>query len=380
MKKTTARRLSSLVLAASVGSLLAACGSTPKAAPTFDPKADARAQAATFIGNNGKTKHLSGVKKVAVTGCNVMFAETSAAHAGTSGGLFSEVGNTRRAEAKVSVLYTLQGMSDADMQQFANEICADSENRLKTAGFDIVPTAELLQNEGFKALLGSGRASPFEYKTPGKGPKTTYKVFAPTGYTVHDPRYIGVASGLGQAFKSAAGNASWQNETRVMNELGASAVTINVLIDFAQLQSSGEAKALSLFSQDKAEVKHGVNLGITGLVEFKPNDQLKCWDRFGKRECMLNANTSPIYSSKEPVTTSEVFYKDVVNATTTGDKVAAGFTKALSMVAAMGGVGGVSSYDVTRYNVNVEPAQFTKVSRDGVNGFLDMVFLTASAR
>ncbi|HEY0974877.1 MAG TPA: hypothetical protein VGE57_10325 [Solimonas sp.] len=377
MTRRPAPRLALLVAAAATGTLLAGCASTPAAPPTFDPQASAKAQAATFIGDNGKTKHLSGVKKVAVTGCNVLFAETSSAHAGTSGGIFSEVGNTVRAEAKVSVLYTLNGVSDAQMQVFANEICADAENRLKSAGFDIVPTAELLANDSFKALLGSGKASPLEFKAPGKGSKTTYKVFAPTGYTVYDPRYIGVGGGLAQAFKAAGGNSTWQHEGRVMQQLGASAVNISIVVDFAQLQSSGQARAMSLASQDTAEVKHGVNLGISGQIEFKPADQLKCWERFGKQECMLNANTSPIFTSKNPVTTSERFYKEVVDTTTTGDKVTAGFTKALSVLSAMGGVGGVASHDITRYSVEVDAAQFAKVSRDGANGFLDMVFLTA---
>lgn len=371
------KKLAVLGTATAVAALLGACGGSAPAKPTFDPQADARAQAATFIGNNGRTKYLGEIKKVAVTGCNVLFAETSAAHAGTSGGLFSEAGGYSRAEAKVSVLYTLDGMSDEDMQRFANEVCADAENRLKVAGFEIVPTADLLANDAFKALMASGKSSPFNFKSPEKGSKTTYKVFAPSGYTVYDQRYIGVAGGLAQAFKAAAGSSAWQHEGRVMSQLGAAAVNINVMIDFAQLQSSGQAKAFSLASQNKAEVTHGVNLGITGQVEFKPNTQLKCWDRFGKHECMLNANTSPIFSSKNAVTTSEQFYKQVVNATTTGDKVAAGLTKALSIMSAMGGVGGVSSHDVTRYTVEVEPAQFTKVSRDGVNGFLDMVFLSA---
>ncbi len=377
MNASTSNRPVLLLAAAGLSGLLGACASAPVAAPVFDAQADARAQAATFIGDNGKAQYLSSVKKVAVTSCNVLFAETSAAHAGTGGGIFSEVGNVSRAEAKVSVLYTLNGMDDAAMQQMANEVCSNAETRLSAAGFEVVPRAQLLANESFQALLASGKASPFEYKTPGKGSKTTYKVFAAEGFTVYEPRYIGVAAGLGQAFKAAKGESAQQHEGRVMKTLDVSAVSINVLVDFAALQSDGQAKAFSFASKNTAEVKHEVNLGITGEIAFKPADQLKCWERFGKTECMLNANTSPIFASKNAITTKEVFYKDVVDTTTTGDKLAAGFTKALSVVAAMGGVGGVSSSDVTRYNVNVEPAQFSSVSRKGIDGFLDMAFLTA---
>lgn len=360
-----------------VATTLAGCAASPSA-PVFDPAGSVQAQAASFVASNGKTKSLAQVKKVAVTGCNVLFAETSSATAGTDGGLFSTAGGVSRSEAKVTVLYTLEGFPDTEQQRLANEICRDAENRLKMAGFDVLPTAELLQNATFKELLAAGKSSPFLFKSPSKGSKTTYKVFAPTGYTVYDNRYIGVAAGLGQAFKAAGGNSAAQLEARLMKQLDVSAVNINVLVDFARLQGDGDQKAFRLGNKDSAEVKHGVNLGITGQVDFKPNSELKCWKRFGKDECMLNG-IPPSFSSKNAVTTSEVFYKAVVNATTTGDKTAAAFTKGLSMLAAAGGLSGTSSYDITRYRVDVEPAQFERVSRKGINGFMDMVFVTAKS-
>lgn len=372
-----------LLLSTAIASLmLAGCASTPKAPPKFDPNAGAAAQAATFIGDNGKTKSLSTVKRVAVTGCNVLFAENSSASASTGEGMFSPhtsssiTGKTTRVDSSVSVVYTLSGISDAQQQKMANEICADAENRLRQAGFEVVPTAELQKNDTFKALLSAGKPSPFNYKSPGKGSKTTYNVFAPTGYSVYDQRYIGTIGGLGQAFKSAAGTSAVQMEGLLMKQVNASAVNINVLVDFAELQSDGSQRGWN--AKDSANVKHGVNLAITGQIDFKPLDQLKCWKRFGKDECMLNGAV-PTFSSKLPVTTSQKFYKDVANVTTTGDKVAAGFTKGLAMLSAMSGVAG-RSYEVTRYSVNAEPAQFESVARTGVNGFLDMVFVTAKTK
>lgn len=368
--------LSRLAAVAALGAFLSGCAATAPKTPVFDPAGNLQAQAATFIADNGKTKYLKGIKKVAVTGCNVLFAENSSASAGTEGGLFSTAGGVSRSEATVSVLYSMAGLSDADMQRMTNQICADAEKRLAAAGFDVLPTAVLAKNEAFQQLLTAGKASPFNYKSPGKGSRTTYKVFAPTGYTVYDARYIGVAAGLGQAFKAAGGNSAAQLETRIMKQLDVSAVSVNVLVDFAQLQSDGGAKGFRLASKDSAEVKHGVNLGVTGQIDFKPNAEMKCWKRFGKDECMLNV-VPPAFSSKQPVTTSEQFYKAVVNATTTGDKAAAAFTKGLSMLAAAGGLSGTSSVDITRYRVDVEPAQFERVSRKGIDGFMDMVFVQA---
>lgn len=360
--------------------LLTACATSTPKAPVFDANASAQAQAAHFIADNGKTKYMSGVKKVAVLGCNVLFAENSSAHAGTEGGMFSTAGGVSRSEAKVSVLYSLSGLSDADMQRMTNSICKDAEDRLQKAGMDVTPTSELMKNEAFQQLLSAGKASPFNYKSPTKGSKTTYKIFAPTGYTVYDMRYLGSLGGLGQAFKAAGGNSAAQLETRVMKQLDVSAVSINIMIDFAQLQGDGTRGGLGgLASKDTAEVKHGVNLGITGLVDIKPVKELKCWKRFGKDECMLNV-VAPTFNSKNAVTTNEKFYKEVVNATTASDKAAGAITKGLSMLAAAGGVSGTSSVDITRYRVEVEPAQFEKISRKGVDGFMDMTFYSAKSK
>ncbi len=359
--------------------LLAACASTPKT-PVFDANASAQAQAAHFIADNGKTKYMSGVKKVAVLGCNVLFAETSSASASTGEGIFGYTPKDKaRVEAKTSVLYTMAGISDADMQRMTNSICADAENRLKTAGLDVTPTSELMKNEAFQQLLAAGKASPFNYKAPGKGSKTNYKIFAPNGYTVYDLRYLGSIGGLGQAFKAAGGNSAAQLETRVMKQLDVSAVTINIMIDFAKLESDGMHRAGSLTNKDNATVKHGVSLGITGLVDIKPVKELKCWKRFGKDECMLNV-VAPTFNSKNAVTTNEQFYKAIVNTTTTADKATGMLTTGLATLSALGGVGGGSSVNITRYRVDVDAEQFEKLSRKSINGFMDMTFYAAKSR
>lgn len=369
---------STLLSAALVSLALTGCASAPKAPPTFNPSASAAEQAAIFIGDNGQTKRMTKIKRVVVTGCNVLFAENSRAAASTGGGMFSSLGSsTVRAEEKISIIYSLSGISDTQQQTLANTICANAENRLRQAGFDVVPTAELQANETFKALQASGKTSPFKYTLPGKGSSSTYKVFAPMGYTVYDQRYIGTLGGLSQAFKAAAGTSAVQMEGLLMKQTDASAVSINVLVDFAQLQSDGHQRGLA--NKDTAKVSGGVDLGITGQVDFKPLNQLKCWKRFKKEECMLNGAV-PTFNSKLPVITHQAFYKDVANVTTTGDKAAAAFTKGLSMLAAVGGLSGTSSHEVTRYQVNAIPEQFESVALTGINGFMDMVFANAKAK
>ncbi|MDP2228899.1 MAG: hypothetical protein Q8J78_15640 [Moraxellaceae bacterium] len=355
--------------------LAAGCATTPPPPPTFNAASSAEAQAATFIAPNKEApKYMKKTGKLAVTSCNVMFAQVSSASASTGAGLFGEVG-VNRAEAKVIQLYTLTGLTESQMQTMANSICTGAEDRLRKAGFEVVSSKDLNANANFQGVHKAGKKSPFEFKAG----QSKYLVFAPTGQTVFDPRYIGVGGGLSQAFKQASGESSAIYEGRLMDELGADSVNINVLVDFAQLQSSGNAKAFQLGNKDSASVSGEVKLSISGDLSIKPKSELDCWTRFGKRECMLKAGRTPAFKTKLPVTTDEKFYKAVVNATTTGDKAAAVLTKGLSMISALGGVGGVSSTDVTRYNVEVDAAQFEKVSRKYIDGFLDMAFLSAKS-
>lgn len=75
-------------------------------------------------------------------------------------------------------------------------------------------------------MTGLDDANPFEFKQGSGDASIRYKVFAPTGYQVFDERFVGVAGGLGQAFRAVGGNASWQPETRAMSNLGADSVNI----------------------------------------------------------------------------------------------------------------------------------------------------------
>lgn len=352
--------------------LLAACAKKPAPPSAYDPAKAAEAQAASFIAPADKNadKNMKAAKKLAITSCNVMFAQVSSASASTAAGLFGNAGDTKRAEAKVSVYYSLVGMEDKDMQRMTDAICADAETKLKKAGFDLVPKSDLAKNAAYVELQKSGRPSPFEYKGGAGGGLSKYKVFAPGGATVTDERYIGTVSGLGQAFKAAKGVSAAQYEARVMDELKADAVNINILVDFAELQSSGN-KTNSVAQRNTAEVKSSVGLSVNGQLRVKIAEGMKCWERFGKRECGLDAGKWPAYATKRPVFTGEKFYERIVNATTTGDKVGAALTKGLAMLA------GGTSVEVTRYNVEVKPGDFEAISRRSIDGFVDMAVIRA---
>jgi len=369
-------RIKISLLAASISVLAGCAASTPPPPPTFNPAAAATTQADTFIGSSKSVeKDMAKVKKVALTACNVMFADESSASASTAAGMFGDPAHskTSRMDSKVIVVYTMSGLDDAVMQKMTDDICNSAEQRMGKAGLEVVPRSALASNESYQKMLSSGRKSPYEYKMG----DSTYKVFSATGSTIFDDRYIGKVSGLGQAFKSAAGSSGAQLEAQLMNEMGIDSVQMNMLVDFAKLESDGHNKATAVRDKNRAKVSGTVQLSISGDVSIKPAAGLKCWKKpFGKgEECAVESRAA--FFTKRPVLADEQFYKEVREATKTSDKLASGLTKGIALFSALGGVSSTST-SITRYSVDVEPAQFAQVGGKYMNGFMDMMFLSAN--
>ena len=103
--------------------LVTACASSPEAPPRFDVAASLESQIDTFVyADKATRKRMKSVNTLALTGCNVLFATRTRASASTGSGMFGEVGNTVRSEAKISQIYTLEGLTDADMQAMAASV------------------------------------------------------------------------------------------------------------------------------------------------------------------------------------------------------------------------------------------------------------------
>lgn len=355
-----------------------AFGKKDETPPAYDPAAGAAAQAGSFIAANkpaAKGK-MQGVGKVALTSCSVMFGVKSNAAAATSGGLFSQAGGVTRAEAKVVVEYNLNGMDEASTQALANEICAEAEARLTTAGFDVMPASELAGNAHYQAMQANGKPSPHEYKMPGGN--TRYMVYAPAGQQLVDPRY----AALGGAFAAAKGQSPEQHEARMADELQVTPVRVNMLVDFASVQGDGSKAALGgLASKDSAEVKADVRLAVTGEVVLRPITEYECWKSpKGGRDCGIDPyKSAPAFSTGSPVVSADPFYTEVVDQTTKGEKATGAITKGMAIGAAMMGVKGGMSTSITKYGVNVEPAQYGAEVKKYALGFLDMAYGQAAA-
>lgn len=357
--------------------LVTACASSPEAPPRFDVAASLESQIDTFVyADKATRKRMKSVNTLALTGCNVLFATRTRASASTGSGMFGEVGNTVRSEAKISQIYTLEGLTDADMQAMADGICADAETRLLRAGYAVKPYAEFRSHPEQVALAASGRAAPLNHSVGSGGTKQEYRVFTRAGETVHGAAYLGTAGGLAQAFKSAGGTSSWNHEARLMQDLGADSVQIDVMVDFATVESSGHAQATQVRNTNRASVSGDARLSISGQLRIVPLADLKCWERFGKKECGQIQDMAKV-TSRLGLSHDEPFYDSLVDATKTGDKVASGVSKALSTLAMLGGVSGSSSSDVTRYTVTVNPDTYGRVASAATTSFVDMAVLAA---
>lgn len=359
------------IAAVAVSAALSGCGMLNKQVkvPTYDANATPQSQAATFIGvQNPK---LLTNKKAFLSECNVLVAHQTGASAGTTAGLLNN--NTAgRTDEKVVSLYYLKGITDGQLQALADSVCADAEARLTAAGYQVVPLSTLQSNEKYAKMTANGKASPFDYTPPGT--KNKYKVYSVKGSTVFNPQYLGAGGGLAMAFKQASGNAPAFMEAGLVDELGADAVRVNVLLDFSSVQGDGHGKWLK---KDTAEVKAKVLFAVSGKMTIIPKDEVKCGKRFGNRECYTPAKFSTL-NLKFPVTSEEKFYTSIVDATKTSDKVAAVASKAISVLAAMSGSHGMSG-STSRTDVNIDPPAYDAVAKKSVATFLEMALAAAKS-
>ncbi len=358
-----------LALAAAAAAALAGCaGLGAKPAPKFDPSQPAASQAATFINvTNPKAKGQIG--RVAITQCNAVVAEMAGGVSQTDAGIFGETRG--RQDQKISMYLYLRGISDDQLQAMTEEACRSAEAALKAAGYDVIPAADVAANEHFQKMHEGGK-TPHPYDPPG-GEK--YKIFVPKGQKMVDMRYLTTGGGLKLAFAAAAGNTPMHHEGRLMDALKADAAHVSVKINFGAVEGDKKGFLSTLARKDTAEVKATTDLVVTGRIEVVTDETLKCWDRFGKRECAPNGK-HPQFSLKYPLVDRSVVV-EVKDETTKGDKVGSAISGGLSMLAAMGGGRG-TAMSVTRKGVVVDPARYAEAVKQATKNFVEMV--TAAAK
>ena len=349
--------------------LLAACASAPKAPPAFNSAASPQAQAKEFIEGRNKQGN-NGVQKVALTTCQVAFATHQAGSSQTSGHFFDSRDNT--VEAKISQHYYLKGVSDEQLQDIANNMCAEGERQIRAAGFDVMPFSQVQQTAEYQELYATGKPSPFKTKIN----KTEYTVVAPTGYAVTDEsttnRAAGGFGGIANAFKQAGGANASSKEATLGFKLGVAPARLMYTVDVASITQNEKG----LMGMNKTALVEGkVNLQVGGVFMLIPLDGMS--KRSPRDETRFyTVNAMPTYVSKQPIVSDEVFYSSVEDATTTGDKLADGFSKVMGIATALAGGTGFSS-DTTRYDVNVKPEAFSALATKHAGNFAAMAAYSA---
>lgn len=352
-----------------IGGLITGCGGMSKPDHKFDQSQSTASQAAQFI-DARNTKNNKNLDKIAITSCNVLVGEMTSGSAETGVGAFAPSSESKgRVDAKVSSFYYLRGISDDQLQQLAEDLCAQAEQGIKS-GREIVPASELASNEHFLKMHEGGKDSPFEFTPPGS--KAKYKVLAPKGQKVFNPAYVGTGKALSMAFSQASGNSPLMHEGRLIDSLKADAAHIDIMVDFAKLEGSSDGMQ-KYASRDTASVKGEVRLAVRGQVMFVANESMKCWKApfSGKQECMTNGN-NPEFILKYPIIAKENFVTEIKDETSTGDKVGGAITQAIGMMAAVGGGRG-SSVSITRTGVVVDPSQYAALTKKSFGHFLEMV-------
>jgi hypothetical protein len=355
------------IAAASSMFLTGCAGLGAKPAPKFDLDQPAASQAATFI-NVTNPKNKGQVGRVAVTSCNMVVADMAGGVSQTDAGLFGETRG--RNDKKISMYLYLRGISDEQLQAMTDEACASAEAALKSSGLEVVPRSEFASNEHYLKLHEGGK-SPVTFDPPG-GEK--YKIFVPKGQKMVDMRYLTTGGGLKLAMAAAAGNTPANHKGRLMDELKADDVHISLKINFGAVEGDKKGFLSSVARKDTAEVKATTDVIITGRVEVVTNESLKCWERFGKKECMGNGK-HPQFALKYPINVPGAVI-EVKDETTKGDKIGGAISGGLSMLAAMSGSRG-TAMSTTRKGVVVDPAKYAAGVKRAAASMAEMVAASA---
>ncbi len=355
------------VVVASSVFLTGCAGMGAKPAPQFDPAQPAASQAATFI-NVTNPKNKGQIGRVAVTSCNLVVADMAGGVSQTDAGLFGQTSG--RQDKKVSMYLYLRGISDEQLQAMTEEACAAAEASLQSSGFEVVPAAEIQANAHYQKLHEGGK-SPVSFDPPG-GEK--YKIFMPKGQKMVDMHYLTTGGGLKLAMAAAAGNTPANHKGRLMDELKADDVHISLKINFGAVEGDKKGFLSSVAKKDTAQVKATTDVIITGRVEIVTNESLKCWERFGKKECMGNGK-HPQFALKYPIVVPGAVV-EVKDETTKGDKVAGAISGGLSMLAAMGGGRG-TAMSTTRKGVVVDPVKYAAGVKRAAANVAEMVAASA---
>ncbi len=176
-------------------------------------------------------KQVSGLKRLAITGFDVEFVTKGSASASAT-----DIG--KRGTARTTMTVTLGGVGDAEFQSIVDKLYTDFTAQLATAGFELVPTSQILASPSYRKLTSGGGPSP--YKKDGGGEWST--VVAPEGRPVHGFSTQSKGGSPLAALSAMSSVASIIGATPdLLKELDATLVNVRMVVRFVDLASSSSS-------------------------------------------------------------------------------------------------------------------------------------------
>lgn len=178
--------------------------------------------------------------KVAIAGYRVGFVIKNSAAAYAGAGLSNigqSTGNirtiTQSQNKRIDV--ALDNVSLALMQAITDRLYADFVERMKAGGRELVPFEQVAQREAFRRIAIAETKAGAAYTVSPTGDQRHFIVMAPTGM----PLWFVHGDQLGNLGPFQIDN--WKAISTVSHELQATAVTAQVIVDFARMESSGRS-------------------------------------------------------------------------------------------------------------------------------------------
>ena len=212
--------------------------------------------------------------KVVIPGFRVVFVLTNEASASVAGG--STLGGGYSSGAKARLAVTLAGVTREMMQQITDAAYADLVAQLKAAGREVISVEQMRTTLGYRAIDFFDSAEPRpRYIEPSvmKGDTRSMAAMAPTGL----PLWFMPGDRYGD--KSPFDQQNNKAVSYLSHELNAVALVPTVVLDFANVTSSG--RSMNLLGGGSAEVGAKPDLhtseAVLNLYIGDQNGLAKAW-------------------------------------------------------------------------------------------------------
>jgi hypothetical protein len=195
-------------------------------------------------------KKLKGVNKVVITSFNVQFVTARKANAHAGGG-------SDHGASYVHSDVTLKGLDDTNFQAITEAAYTNFVAQLKDMGLEVMPYAEYAALPEYEKMKSCFYTSPKEDDALFSGMPT--RIFAPAGMPVvfyGDEESVSPTARMG-ATASMSGHAPKVMEPKIAKESGVPAIHVFLLVDFAQVKTSGGTFSSTASVQTKPQLAIG---------------------------------------------------------------------------------------------------------------------------